>query len=146
MKLPTLFIAASLAALACVAQAELAGPGPIDRASAEHYTWAGVNDGWHLVKRPDMSVIEERIAPGSAEVRHFHEKARQFFYVLSGELTMEVAGQTKLLKAGQGIEIVPGTPHQAQNQGTAPVRILVNSTPPSHGDRVAAPMPDVSDE
>lgn len=57
---------------------------PIDKANAEHYVWGGSNDGWHLVKRDEMSVIQERIVPGGAEVRHYHQRARQFFYVLSG--------------------------------------------------------------
>ena len=116
-------------------------PVPVERANAEHYVWGGVNDGWHLVKQDGMSVIQERIAPGAREVRHYHERARQFFYVLAGELTMEVGGTVHLLRAGQGIEIPPGTPHQARNDSAAPVDILVNSTPKSHGDRVESPLP-----
>ncbi len=96
-------------------------PVPIDRTTGEHYVWGGVNDGWHLVKRDDMSVITERIAPGASEVRHVHARARQFFYVLAGELTMEVGGTTHVLHAGQGIEIAPGIAHQAQNRSAAPV-------------------------
>ncbi|WP_311269613.1 cupin domain-containing protein [Sphingobium sp. WCS2017Hpa-17] len=115
-------------------------PSPVQKDGAEHYVWGGVNDGWHLVKRDDLSVIEERIQPGAAEVRHYHEKARQFFYVLAGELTMEAAGQTHRLTSGQGIEIAPGVPHQAQNRSASPVKILVTSTPKSHGDRVEAPL------
>ena len=30
--------------------------------------------------------------PGTAETRHKHSRVRQFFYVLSGELTLEVKG------------------------------------------------------
>jgi len=54
----------------------------IDRSSAEHYHWGNAGDGWHLVKRADMSVISERVPPGASEVRHFHASARQFFYIL----------------------------------------------------------------
>ncbi len=112
---------------------------PIDTGKAEHYVWGGTNDGWHLVKRDGMSVIQERLAPGAAEVRHYHQRARQFFYVLAGEFTMEAGGETFTLSPGQGIEIPPGMAHQAQNRSSAPVDILVNSTPESHGDRVEAP-------
>ncbi|KQM97122.1 cupin [Sphingobium sp. Leaf26] len=128
-----------IAAAASVA-ASSPTPQPVQKAGADHYVWGGVNDGWHLVKRDDLSVIEERIQPGAAEVRHHHEQARQFFYVLAGELTMEAAGRTHRLTAGQGIEIAPGVPHQAQNRSAAPVEILVTSTPKSHGDRVEAPL------
>lgn len=75
------------------AAASVAAPSPVQKDGAEHYVWGEVNDGWHLVKRDDLSVIEERIQPGAAEVRHYHQKARQFFYVLAGELTMEAGGR-----------------------------------------------------
>lgn len=131
----------ALSLLLAAAAAPEAPPVPVQKEWAEHYVWGGVNDGWHLVKRDDLSVIHERIQPGASEVRHYHERARQFFYVLSGELTMELGGETHRLGAGQGIEIPPGTPHQAQNRSAAPVEILVTSTPKSHGDRVEAPAP-----
>ncbi|MEA3390230.1 cupin domain-containing protein [Sphingobium sp. CCH11-B1] len=114
-------------------------PVVVQKEDAEHYVWGGVNDGWHLVKGDDLSVIAERLQPGSSEVRHRHAKARQFFYVLSGELTMEAAGVSHRLTAGQGVEIAPGTPHQAQNRSAAPVDILVISSPKSHGDRIEEP-------
>ena len=75
---------------------------------------------------------------GSAEERHFHGKLRQFFYVLVGELTMEVDGRLCSLQARQGLEIAPGQPHQAVNRSSADVRFLVISQPPSHGDRQPA--------
>jgi hypothetical protein len=44
----------------------------IDIATAEHYVWGDVCDGWHLVKSPSLSVIQERVPPGGAEVKHYH--------------------------------------------------------------------------
>lgn len=120
--------------------AALSPPAPVQQEGAEHYVWGEVNDGWHLVKHDDLSVIRERIQPGASEVRHYHVRARQFFYVLAGELTMEVGGQMHRLLVGQGIEIPPGIAHQAQNRSRAPVEILVTSAPKSHGDRVEAPQ------
>jgi mannose-6-phosphate isomerase-like protein (cupin superfamily) len=57
--------------------------------------------------------------------------------VLAGELTLEVEDREIVLGAGQGLEIEPGEVHQAMNRGTAEVRMLVISQPPSHGDRFA---------
>jgi len=37
--------------------------------NAEHYTWGGVCDGWHLFKSSDLSIIQERVPPGGAEPR-----------------------------------------------------------------------------
>ena len=114
---------------------------PISTKTAEHYTWgdpANPCDGWYLVQSEDLSVIEERMPPGTQEQRHVHRKSRQFFYVLSGELTMEAGGTQHLVHAGEGIEIAPGVAHQAMNHSKSDLRILVTSQPPSHGDRQPA--------
>jgi len=110
---------------------------PVGTDSAEHYVWGEVCDGWHLVQTPELSVIEERMPPGASEQRHRHEFARQFFYVLAGELTMEVEGVDHMLTTGLGLEIAPGQAHQAMNRSGADARFLVVSQPRSHGDRVA---------
>ncbi len=112
----------------------------ISRDNAEHYLWGHGCDGWHLVRTPQLSVIEERMPAGTAERRHRHQRARQFFYVLSGELTLEVDGQVSLLTTGQGLEIAPEASHQAMNRSSGDVRFLVTSQPPSHGDRIDDPQ------
>ena len=111
----------------------------IDTQSAAHYTWGAGCDGWHLVRQPELSVIKERMPPGTEEVRHFHQRARQFFFVLTGELTLELDGRAEVLRAHQGLEVPPGLPHQALNHSGAEVLFLVISCPPSHGDRSEAP-------
>lgn len=108
--------------------------------NAEHYLWGEQCDGWHLLRSQDLSVIEERMPPGTSEQRHFHEKAQQLFYVLSGELTLEVQGSFFTLKANESLHVPPQSPHQAINRSTADTRFLVISQPPSHGDRQPAPM------
>ncbi|MGB8580312.1 MAG: cupin domain-containing protein [Candidatus Sulfotelmatobacter sp.] len=107
----------------------------VSRANAEHYRWGDDCDGWHLVKDANLSVIEELLPSGASEVRHYHQKAQQFFYVLSGEVMMDVEGRNTLLGAGSGIRILPGARHQISNPSSGPVRFLVISQPPSHGDR-----------
>lgn len=108
---------------------------PTGKDNAEHYTWGDSCDGWHLLRDNHLSVIEERMPPGAREQRHFHTRSRQFFYVLSGELVMELDGHDHYLEAGLGIEIQPCQPHQAMNRSEEEVRFLVISQPPSHGDR-----------
>lgn len=108
----------------------------ISTANAEHYAWGSNCDGWYLVRMPELHIIEELMPPGAFETRHLHLRARQFFYVLEGELTMEIEHEVFVLRAGEGIEIAPGKAHQASNSSSDAVRILVTSQPPSHGDRV----------
>jgi mannose-6-phosphate isomerase-like protein (cupin superfamily) len=108
----------------------------ISRASAAHYTWGDVCDGWHLVRQPELSVIEERMPPNTAEVRHYHTSAQQFFYILAGEAVMEVNGDTVTMARGDGLHMPAGTPHRIRNVSGTDVEFLVISQPPSHGDRV----------
>ena len=107
----------------------------ISKATAEHYTWGNGCDGWHLVNNPQLSVIQELMPAGTAEVRHFHNHAQQFFYVLAGKAAMEVDGRTMVLGAGEGTWIPAGVSHQMRNDSADEVHFLVISQPPSHGDR-----------
>jgi mannose-6-phosphate isomerase-like protein (cupin superfamily) len=110
--------------------------------TVEHYKWSGQHgtdcDGCHLVRTPDLSIIQELMPAGTSEVRHSHVHARQFFFVLEGELTLEVEYHHFVLQAGEGIEVSPGQQHQALNRSVKSVRMLVTSQPPSHGDRIVA--------
>jgi mannose-6-phosphate isomerase-like protein (cupin superfamily) len=113
----------------------------ISTTTAPSYPWGDACLGWHLVKNPQLGIIQETMPPGTAEVRHYHERARQFFYVLRGEGVFELAGKTLQLAPGEGIEVPPGQPHQLRNEATVPLDFLVISTPHAHGDRVlAAPL------
>jgi mannose-6-phosphate isomerase-like protein (cupin superfamily) len=112
-------------------------PTSVSRENAEHYRWGNDCDGWHLVKDAHLSVIEEFMPSGAREVRHHHRKAQQFFYILSGEVMMEMEGKTMLLAAGSGIHIPSGLRHQISNPSSGAARFLVISQPPSHGDRIS---------
>ena len=106
--------------------------------SAVHYTWGNACDGWHFVNQPSLSVIRERMPPGTAEVRHLHRTARQFFFVLAGELNIELNGEEHRLMPSTGLTVPAQTPHQVFNRGKEDARFLVISQPPSHGDRIPA--------
>jgi mannose-6-phosphate isomerase-like protein (cupin superfamily) len=110
-------------------------PMPISIANADKYAWGDHCDGWHLVRAATFSVIEERMPPGTSEQRHWHARAKQFFYVLAGTLQMEIEGAKHELPTGFGIEIPAGLAHVARNDGTEDARFLVISSPPHQGDR-----------
>jgi quercetin dioxygenase-like cupin family protein len=108
---------------------------PVGIDTAEHYRWGGMSDGWHLLRRDELSVIRERVPPGGREVRHRHVHARQCFYVIDGIAGLEIDGERHTLGAGQGIHIPPGAAHQFRNESEADVHFLVVSAPKAHGDR-----------
>jgi mannose-6-phosphate isomerase-like protein (cupin superfamily) len=104
--------------------------------NAEHYVWGEICDGWHLLKREDMSVIQERVPAGAAEIMHSHTKARQFFYILEGEGRLNFEDRQVILHSGEGLEIPPQVRHQFRNLSNADVHFLVISIPTTRGDRV----------
>ena len=114
--------------------------GAVGTGNAEHYRWGQGCDGWHLLAGDDLGVIEERMPPGTAEQRHSHAHARQFFYVLDGEAVLEMDGMPYHLRRGEGLHVPPGAAHQMRNESGADARFLVVSSPKSHGDRIPAPM------
>ncbi|PLT28234.1 cupin domain-containing protein [Peribacillus deserti] len=106
--------------------------------NAEHYIWGNQCDGWHLVKNQDLSVIQERMPAGTSEVKHYHSKARQFFFILSGTAEIRLDGETHTLNRFEGLEIPPQAVHQIFNSSPEAIEFLVISQPNSRGDRAPA--------
>jgi mannose-6-phosphate isomerase-like protein (cupin superfamily) len=104
--------------------------------TAEHYTWGNACDGWHLLRSDSLSVIQERMPPGTAEQRHFHERAQQVFFILAGAATFEVGEETVQVTAQESLHVPPNTPHRIANEGGEALHFLVISEPKAHGDRV----------
>ena len=104
--------------------------------NAEHYTWGNNCDGWHLLKTDTLSVIQEKMPPGSSEQPHFHRDAQQLFYVLSGVATFEIDGEILAVAAKESIHIPKMSKHCISNLGKEDLEFLVISEPKSHGDRV----------
>ncbi|WP_051039354.1 cupin domain-containing protein [Chlorogloeopsis fritschii PCC 9212] len=63
--------------------------------------------------------------PGTSEIRHYHQRSRQFFFVLSGEATIEIAGKRQVLRQHEGVEVSPGIPHQIFNKSGQDLEFLV---------------------
>lgn len=104
--------------------------------NVDHYLWGQKCDGWHLLKSDSLSIIYERMPPGTREARHFHNKAQQFFFVLEGEAMMELDGKEFVIHPHEGVQVPAGKPHQMFNRSKADVFFMVISQPPSHRDRV----------
>ena len=108
---------------------------PTTLANAEHYAWGEGCDGWHMLKHPDLSVIQERVPAGRGEVKHYHTRARQYFFVLKGRASLEFDDQTVSFGPGEGVHVPPGVHHRFVNSGTEAGEFLVISAPTTQGDR-----------
>ncbi len=109
---------------------------PVSIGNVEHYLWGEQCDGWRLLKRDDVSVIQERVPAGKTETMHYHEISRQFFYILEGEGQMRLENELVSLQKGEGLEISPLVKHRFENNSSVDLVFLVMSVPKSHGDRV----------
>lgn len=107
-----------------------------NKQNAEHYTWGDECDGWRLVHDEERSIIHERMPPGTSELRHYHRKSTQFFFVLSGVMTIEINGTEHQLSEHEGIQVLPPIPHQVFNKSERDVEFLVISNPNTSRDRV----------
>ena len=109
---------------------------PINKSNAEHYAWGPGCDGWRLLNRPDLAVIQELIPPGRGEVKHYHNKSRQLFFVLKGLLEISVGDEKLRLSEGDSLEVAPTVPHRIWNPFEKDVWFLVVSAPSTVNDRV----------
>lgn len=70
-------------------------------------------------------LVEAEIEPGVAAARHTHPGIESA-YVLEGGFELPIEGQpTRTLKAGDGFQIPPVTPHAGGKPGTAKSRVLI---------------------
>jgi len=104
--------------------------------NAEHYIWGHQCDGWHLLKSDSLSVIRERMPPGTSEIEHHHVLSEQLFYILSGTATFFLNGKLVVAEANQSVIIPKGVNHCIKNLSEYYLHFLVISAPKSHGDRV----------
>jgi mannose-6-phosphate isomerase-like protein (cupin superfamily) len=102
----------------------------------KHYIWGTGCDGWNLVDGPSLSVKMERMPQHTAEQRHYHARARQFFYILKGTAIFETDEGKTVVQAGQGVEISPGIRHRILNEGPEDLEFILSSQPSTAGDRI----------
>lgn len=103
---------------------------------ADHYTWGNNCEGFHILRDEALSVIKESMPPGASEVWHYHNKAQQVFYLLSGKAFFETGKDNAFLSTGESLRVLPGILHRISNPSDEIVEFLVVSAPMAQGDRV----------
>src|ERR1700746_417090 len=74
-------------------------------------------------------LLDVSLAPGIGVPRHTHTREDETYYVLSGELKVEVGDQTFLLRPGDSLFAARNIPHQIQNTGREENRYLLVFSP-----------------
>ena len=101
-----------------------------------HYQWGEGCDGWNLVDEENLSVKKERMPAGTAETLHYHVRAQQFFFIITGTAIFEIEGEIFEIKEQEGIHIVAGKKHRIINNTSAAIEFILSSQPSTEGDRV----------
>jgi quercetin dioxygenase-like cupin family protein len=72
-----------------------------------------------------VAILYENVPPMAGPPLHRHSREDEWFYVLEGQVTIEVDGQQTILDAGGSAFAPRGTAHTYQNFGPTAARILV---------------------
>jgi len=111
-----------------------------NKSNSEHYTWGQKCSGWHFVKSDHLSIIQELMPPNTKEQIHFHHFAEQFFYILHGTATFEIADTFIKVEKGEGLHIKPQIKHAIKNEEISDLEFLLCSSPSTLNDRIEAPF------
>ena len=100
-----------------------------------HYQWGNSCDSWILVNAETLSVKQEKMPASTFEDSHYHKKAQQFFYILSGIATFEADNKVYTVRRGEVFHILPGTIHRVCNHAAEPLEFILSSQPSTQNDR-----------
>jgi quercetin dioxygenase-like cupin family protein len=72
---------------------------------------------------------EVSVPPGGGPPPHIHDREDETYYLLDGNLTVQVGGQTLQAASGDCIHLPRGIAHSFRNTGKGTARMLVTATP-----------------
>jgi mannose-6-phosphate isomerase-like protein (cupin superfamily) len=75
------------------------------------------------------SLAEIRHPPGTASIEHCHTQSEEVYYVLDGQGTVRIDGETWHVEPGDVIVIVPGQHHKVWQRGDVDLTMLVTCSP-----------------
>lgn len=82
-----------------------------------------------------IAVEEGVLEPGRpGPYRHYHPNMAEAFYVLEGELLLQIGDQMERAGAGTFAFCPAGCVHAFRAAGTGPARVLITATPPGLGE------------
>jgi mannose-6-phosphate isomerase-like protein (cupin superfamily) len=76
------------------------------------------------------------VLPGNSSFQqHFHQDMQEIFVILSGEVEMQVAGEHRVMQAGDTVIVDPGELHQMRNLRAEEARYIVFGISSGQGGR-----------
>jgi mannose-6-phosphate isomerase-like protein (cupin superfamily) len=102
----------------------------------QHYRWGIDCDGWNLVDEDALSVKQELMPAGTKELKHYHQTAQQFFYILNGQAQFEIEDSIIEVNQGEGLHIEAGKKHCIINESSQDLEFILCSQPSTRNDRI----------
>ena len=85
----------------------------------------------------NQSLAEARVPVGASTQEHYHVKTEEIYYLTHGTGRIRIDGETREVKAGDAIAILPGRRHKLWNTGNEPLRLLCCCAPAyEHDDTI----------
>jgi len=109
---------------------------PINKSTAKHYVWGDQFDAWDLIDQETLTIKQLKMPAHTVEPLHYHQNAKQFFYILKGKATLRLSQERIGLTEQDGIEILPNIPHQMINETNDVLELMVVSTPSANKDKI----------
>jgi len=77
----------------------------------------------------NQSLAEAHLPTGASTLEHYHVKAEEIYYILSGIGQIRIEGELRAVMPGDAIAIPPGKRHKLWNTGKEPLRLLCCCAP-----------------
>ncbi|MGB7768013.1 MAG: cupin domain-containing protein [Verrucomicrobiia bacterium] len=85
----------------------------------------------------NQSLAEARLPAGGSTQEHYHIKTEEIYYITHGAGRIRIDGETREVKTGDAIAILPGRKHKLWNTGSETLRLLCCCAPAyEHDDTV----------
>lgn len=91
-----------------------------------------------------LGLFENVIQPGgTAPILHLHRQMEEMFYVLEGEVEIQVGNQIVQGQPGAFVLVPRNTPHTFANRGTQPAKLLIMFCPGGEREKYFAGLAEL---
>ena len=104
------------------------------RQPGEGHTIAVVGDVYRFLATGEdtdgkYAMWEAIVPPGGGPPPHVHSREQEGFYILEGEITLQIGDKRRVATAGMFANMPVGTPHSFKNESDKPAKMLITVAP-----------------
>src|SRR5580698_4651031 len=107
---------------------------PTVRTQSEGRTIAVVGDVYRFLATGEetggkYAQWEAIVPPGGGPPPHVHSREEEGFFILEGEIVLQIGGERVVAMAGMFANAPIGTPHSFKNESEKPARMIITLVP-----------------